>query len=243
VELVVVLRALWRHRILVVLGIVAATAVGLMVASEKRSRSEIASARVVLDTPRSQLVNAEAKGSETLGWRASLLADLMSTQAVRTRIARDMQVPADSIVVVSPDLAVPAKPTPLSELGLDAAAVTPEPYVLTVSAAAGLSTDVQLPIISIQARAPDRAGATRLANVASAILRTAPSPPENTPGVQKFVVERVGPVRARESLSPPRPLLALGAALVALGFWCCGVGLVSGLVGAWRASGRTQPAG
>ena len=254
VELVVLLRALRRHWILVGLGVVAATAVGVAVMNGQASRSGIASARVVLDTRPSQLVDAIAIGADTLGWRASLLADLMASKPVRTRIAREMHIREEDLVVVAPYLAVPAKPTPLSQFSLDAAAATPEPYVLSVSRTAGATSDeplpfdAPLPIISIKARAPDRTQATRLANAATAALKAAAPAPESTPDIeryeiQEFVVERVGPPRARESVSSPNKLVAVAVAIVLFGFWCCCVALVSGVVRALRMSGRIQPAG
>jgi hypothetical protein len=248
VELLSLLRALWRHRILVGLGVVAATAVGLAIASGGGSRSGIAEARVVLDTPRSQLVEAVAIGADTLGWRASLLADLMSSRPVRTRIAHDSHIPEDSLVVVAPYLSVPAKPTALAKLGLDASAATPEPYVLSVGRTAGVPFDAPLPLISIKARAPDPTKATRLANAATAALIAAAATPESTPDIhrseiQQFVVESVGPARAHEVVEGSRVLVALAVAILLLGLWGCCIALVSGVVRSRRFSGPIQPAG
>jgi hypothetical protein len=243
VELLTLLRSLWRHWILVLLGVFAAAAVGLTVANTGTSRSGTANVRVLLDTARSQLVDAEVIGADTLGWRASLLADLMSSRSVRTDIARDLNIPEDSLVVVAQELTVPAKPTPLSELGLDAAAVTPEPYVLTLSRTAGADFDSPLPIISLNARAPDRQKATRLVNVATSILEASASGPEDVRGIQQLVVESVGPVRAQEDLEEPGPLVALLVAIVVFGVWCCCVVLASGVARARRLPRRVQPAG
>lgn len=247
-ELLSLLRELWRHRILVGLGVVAATAVGLATASGGVTRSGIAEARVVLDTPRSQLVDAVAVGADTLGWRASMLADLMSSRPVRTRIAHDLHISEDSLVVVAPYLSVPAKPTALSKLGVDAAAATPEPYVLRVSRTGGVPFDAPLPFISIRAQAPDRSKATRLANAATAALEQAASAPESTPDIhrneiQQFVVESVGPARAREVVTGSRALVGVAVAIVLLALWCCCIALVSGLIRGRRFTGRIQPAG
>ncbi len=150
-ELVALLRVLWRFRIAVAVGAIVAIGVGLMLTRGATSRFGVASMRVMLDTPQSQTVDANPTGAATLEWRAGLLADLMGSDALRLRIARQMGIPADSLVVTAPYLSVPVVPVPLPRHALDVAAVIPQPYQLAIQAASWL------PIIRIDARAPSRA--------------------------------------------------------------------------------------
>lgn len=234
-ELLALVRVLWHHRILVAIGAVGAMAVGLIGTQAGGSHFGVASARVVLDTRKSQLLDVRAKGVDSLAWRAALLADLTGSREMTARIARDMHVREDSLVVIAPYLAVPRIATPLPRHAADAASVTAEPYVLAVQA------DDGLPIVKIDARAPDAAEATRLATAATDALRAAASAPERTPETADVMVESVGPIRARQIVSRPRRLVALGVAAVVFGFWCACVALFARLRRSWGGPAELQP--
>ena len=62
-ELVALLRILWRRRVYVALGLVLALAVGFAASRGETRQLGIASTRVVIDTVDSQLVDAEPVGA------------------------------------------------------------------------------------------------------------------------------------------------------------------------------------
>jgi len=147
-ELVALLRILWRRRVYVALGLVLALAVGFAASRGETRQLGIASTRVVIDTVDSQLVDAEPVGADTLAWRAALLGDLMGSDAGRPRIAYSMGIPEKDLAVVAPHLNEPPKNTPAARRAAEAGAITTQPYVVAIQA------DGPLPIIDIDATAP-----------------------------------------------------------------------------------------
>jgi hypothetical protein len=236
-EVLPVLRSLLSRRLLVGAGLVVAIAVGLMARTTRASDTGLASTRVVLDTLDSQLVHADPKGADSLVWRAQLLSALMGSEPVRRGIARDVRVPAKDLAVVDAALATPVVATtlPVAAAQAAAAAIRPEPYVLTVQ------SDPQLPMVSIEARAPDSGQAARLARAAAAAIAAA-APASGGPELQRFSVEAVGPPRMRTVEAGQGRLRAVGAALAVFVLWCGCVVLCARLTASSRASGRTRTA-
>jgi hypothetical protein len=237
VELVAILRVLWAHRILVALGAVVAIAAGLMVARGETTSVGVASTRIVLDTPDSQLLLPVTKGADSLGWRAALLANLTASQSVREDIADEVGIRPDRLVVIEPLLTTPTVRTALAPRALEAAEHTTADYVLTVR------FDPELPIISVEALAPDRRAATRLAEAATGALTAAAKAPPDTRGKQGLVVNELGTPRTRAIVSGPGRAMPVAVTVVLFGFWCACVALGAGMARAWRAADRpVQPA-
>jgi hypothetical protein len=237
VELVPFLRLLARRPMLVAIGMVVAIAIGVLAAGGKTKESGTASGRVVLDTAKSQLIYGDPSGGDTLGWRGVLLAELAGSRPVTDRISNELGIRRNQLVVVYPDLAEPVMPATLPSRAAQAARATPEKYVLTVR------FDEVLPIISLDAQAPDRAAAARLVEAATGGLKAVGTSEPVSPQIQGLVVEKVGPVRSTAVLDRPQPLLGVALAVILFGLWCAGVALVPRLVSAWRSAGRPpQPA-
>jgi hypothetical protein len=229
-ELAAVLHVLWRFRIVVAVGAVVAIAAGLWDAKGGTARLGVASMRVILDTPKSLTVDVNPPGMDTLEWRAGLLADVMSTREWRRHIAREMGIPIDSLVVMAPYRFGPAAPFPLPRAALDAAAVAPEPYVLAIESVE------RPPIIEIDARAPSRERAGRLAAAAAAALEAAAPVEELVPGKsQGLVAYAVGPPRSFDVASGPGRLMPGVVAAVVFGFWCAGIVLIAAMASARRS--------
>lgn len=236
-EFVPILRTLWRRRILVLIGAVASIALGLVAAGGETSRSGFASARVVLDTERSQLIYRAPSGHGTLPWRAQLLADLTATRPVRERITTEVGIKDRELLVVLPQLDVPVIPSTLPSRASRAANATFEEYILTVR------FDELAPLISIDATAPSREAASRLAGAASSALQDTGTPALVTPGIQGLAVESVGPVLSKEIVKKPKLVLGLALVLCVFGFWCGALALGPRLLDFWRAvAGRPQAA-
>lgn len=236
-ELVAILRLLSRRPVLLAIGAVAAIAIGVLAAGGPTKKSGTASARLVLDTEKSQLIHQAPSGGDTLPWRTVLLADFAASMPVMDRIANEVGIQRSELVVVQPELAVPVLPTTLPTRAAKAAAVTSEKYIVTVS------FDELLPIISLEAEAPGRGAAVRLVEATAGALRDTGTSAGTTPGVEGLVVENVGPVRSKAIVDKPQPLLGVGVALFLFGLWAAAIALIPRLLSAWRyVSLRRQPA-
>jgi hypothetical protein len=225
-ELVALLRTLWRFRIAVAVGAVVAVALGFLAIRGSSSSVGVGSMRVLIDTPTSQTVDAESPALWWLTRQAELLADLTSAAPTRQRVAREMRIPADSLAITTPSLSVPPARRPLSDKALQAATAVDEPYQLAIQGAP------LLPIIGIDATAPNRAEAARLLTAAANALK-AESAVDAAPGNQ-FVVEDIGPVRARKVVTGPGRIIAVLVAVVAFGVWCTCITVFAGVARARR---------
>jgi hypothetical protein len=115
-ELIMMLRDLWRRRILVgcaaLLAVLAGTAVTYRISFPPKLESRkyevgVATTRILVDTPSSQVVEVAPKGSDTLGVRANLLASLMVDGVVKTAIARRAGLRPDQLEGAGQDGAPP----------------------------------------------------------------------------------------------------------------------------------------
>src|SRR5215210_5369269 len=100
-ETVAILRALWCRRRLVAGVLLMAVLVGcafayrISVPPKLQSRSYevgVATSRIFVDTPSSQVVEVSPRGGDTLGTRAGLIASLMVDGTVKAAIARRAQL-------------------------------------------------------------------------------------------------------------------------------------------------------
>lgn len=231
-ELVAILRLLLRRPVLTAIGAVAAIAVGVLAAGGETEKTGTASARLVLDTAPSQLIHQAPTGSDTLLWRTVMLADLTASRPLMDRIAGEVGIRRNELAVVHPELAVPVIPATLPSRAATVAAVTPEEYVLTVR------FDELLPIIALEANAPDRRAAVRLVEAAGDALKDIGTPERVTPQIQGLTVESVGPVRSRTIIDKPQPLLGIGFAIAVFAVWSAGVALSPRVRSAWRYTFR-----
>jgi hypothetical protein len=227
-ELLPIVRRLWAGRFWLAAAAALAVIATVMAGPARTVTSAIAWTQVALDTPSSQLVDPAPKGADSLSWRASLMTRLMSTDATQRRLARDLGIRTDEVTVVDPVLAAPEVRASLPTRAADAAAVTAAHNVLTVE-----MRNSSLPVIFIEAAAPDAAGARRLAEAAVAILMQQAGregryasriPAAGTRRYQPFAVQQVADIRvepissAEVSMRAPLPgvLFLLFCALVAL---------------------------
>lgn len=225
-ELIPLLRLLWARRVALAGGVVLALALAVVVGMPSSASSAVAWTRVGLDTPRSQLIASMPPGADTLPWRASLLTHLMTTDETRGLLAQRLGLPPDQVAVVDPILSTPLIPASMPTKASTAAAPT-VPYLLKLSV-----KDPSLPVISIEAAAPDRAGALSLARAAVAILESQASsegtyasliPSANARRLQPFLVQPVADLRVKPVVSAVMPIKRLGAAVVVLGLWFAAV--------------------
>lgn len=231
-EVLGLLRVIWRRRLALGSGVLAAVAVLVVLGGTKSvsTSSGVAWTRVALDTPKSQLVAAATTGADTLAWRASLMSHLMATDSSTEQLAGRLRVSPDQITVVDPTLAQPLVPTDTAEAATKVSTGVLTPYVLIVYA------DGQIPVISIEAAAADTNDAVRLAEAAVAVLESQSSAGGHlksliptgvgTLGLQPFVVAQVSPLREGLMRSSSLPTKAIGGSLFVFILWCVGVAVV-----------------
>jgi hypothetical protein len=220
-ELLAFLRWLRRHPIAVGLGVLIAAAAAFMSVQGPSHTFATASQRLVLDTPKSQLLNADPLGADTLTWRAAVLSEMTATRPLKDRITRDMGVPSRSLGVTSMNLTDPAVESALTVAAQEAEAEAGARYLVAVS------FDERFPLITVATRAPDRHAAARLAAVTTAALSTATTAPPGTGAPQGLVVESIGQPRTKTVVDGPHRLTAIVVFAVLLSVWCVGIALLS----------------
>ena len=129
---------------------------------------------------------------------------------------------------------MPIVPASLPKTAAESAANPGEAYLLTVH------SDAMIPLISLEAQAPDRGAAARLAEAAAHALKISAAPAD-MPEAQSFIAEPVGPITTRILPADHRTLQMLGVAIVLFGLWCAGVVLVSAIARSMRLP-ETKPA-
>jgi hypothetical protein len=245
-ELVAILRLLWRHRLLVLGAGLIAMLVGLSlvyrigVPPKLESRHYdvgIGSATALVDTPNSQVVDLGGDtGSDiaTLSARAGLLASLMTSSPIKDEIAARSGIKAEQLITGS------ASATGASS-GADGKQQGPEAYVLRASIASVDSG--QIPIISVKTQAPDAAAAGRLANDAVTLLQehirtTAGS--DKVPVGRRVVVRQLGPANAGTESRGPSPMLGLLAAFFVFAAGCGAIVGAFALARGWRQAAALE---
>src|SRR3954470_10706961 len=145
---VTILRNLWHRRMLVAVAGFVAFAAGWLFAfgpalsfppKPRGYTVGVATANLLVDTPRSQVVDVAPKGSDTLAARANVLANLMVDGEVKDAIAKRAGVAPKKIIgsVPSPDGSEP--PPKLNA------------HSLAYSTSVVLTSDMtELPIIKVQ---------------------------------------------------------------------------------------------
>lgn len=230
-QTVTILRELWHRRLLVGVVAVVAVAVGFLLAfrisfpPESRSSSVgAATARILVDSPRSQVVDILPKGSTTLGARASVLANLMVEGEVKKAIAdraglRPRQISAAAIA--------PGGPTEVS---------SSKDYSLRTSVLTN-TDQIELPIIKVDTRAPTPALAANLANAAVGGLSEyldSKAAAEKVGADERLRVKTFGAAQGTTASRGPGRPLALAAVIFIFVGGCALILVSSALARAWR---------
>jgi hypothetical protein len=232
---VTILRELWRYRLSVCAAAFMAVTIGWLLAfgatMPPKSRSYkvgVATASVLVDTPRSQVVEVAPEGSETLGERANVLANLMVDGEIKDVIARRAGLAPKQLIATatSGGAAEPAKP------------LNARSHSLTTNAVVA-SDSADLPIIRVQTQAPDVTQAIRLANAAVTGLSSyldAKAATETVPDTRRLRVRGLGVAQGHEA---PRGPGRITAAAVVIFLFAAGCGVIlalSALTRGWRAA-------
>lgn len=208
-DTVKILRQLWHFRLLValiaLLAVVAGFAVSFKLGFPLESRKYtvgVATARILVDTPNSQVVEVAPAGSDAVGGRATLLANLMVDGEIKAAIAKRAGLKPEQLIGVGETATAP-----------DSAAVTPtkNSYVLTTEVLT-VPNGGWLPIIEVSTQAPDAARAKRLADAAVGGLTgflDSKAAADAVPDADRLRVGPLGVAQAREETRGPRLLFSL----------------------------------
>ena len=240
-----ILRELKRHPVLVVVGATLAIVVGLLLAyrvspfppklESRKYEVGVATARVLVDTPNSVVVEVSPKGSETLGSRANLLSNLMAEGALKTEIAERAGLPPKQLVAVAESQTGPQAG------GNDGASIDARSYVLTTRVLTNTAGD-QLPIIELESQAPDSAQAAELADAGVSGLQeyldSKAAGEEDVTAARRLRVTGLGPAQAATETRGAGGLIALAAGLLLFAAFCAAILLFAALVRAWRQAAQ-----
>jgi hypothetical protein len=230
--------------VLVALAGLIAVAAGVLVAfrpsvsppalESRKYEVGLARARILVDTPASQVVAVSPKGAETLGGRANLLANLMVDGELKAGIAKEAGIPARRLIGVGdPDTG------PVAEPGADGR----DAYVLRAQAPI-TPAGGWLPIIDVEAQAPTAAAARTLAAAAvtgvSRHLDTRAAA-ERVAGAERLRVGGIGVGQARVVTRGPRRLVTLVVALLVFAAGCAGILAGDAVVRSLRGLPRDHP--
>ena len=241
-EAVTILRELWRRRILVAVVAVASVLAGLAISyhlalppESRKFDVGIASGRILVDTPDSQVVDVSPKGSGTLGLRASVVANLMTEGEVKATIARDAGLRPDQLragVEVEGELPVV----------LSSASGDPNAHLLTTRPAVN-PDGAPLPMIDIEAQAPNTAAAARIANAAVSGLNDyldSKAAGEDVPDARRLQVTGFGAPQVRQETRGPRNVVALAVGLFVFVAGCAAILLLTALARAWKVAAEQE---
>jgi uncharacterized protein involved in exopolysaccharide biosynthesis len=242
-EIISILRVLRRHRFLVALGVVLSVLVALKMSyqvsfmppslASKQQTSGVATAKVVIAGRTQTAFDIDSEITSTLATRAAILADLLSADDVRARIARGAGLQPDELAVLSPVWGPPTVDIALPTAATEAARLTHEPYVLGVTSAGNV------PIISFKATGPDPVRAAKITNAGIAAVGELIA--ARSRGRSNIVVERLGPALGRTLVTGPKKAIAIVATLVVFAVWCTAIVFLSWFKSRWRRRRLMSP--
>jgi hypothetical protein len=228
-DTVTILRRLWRHRLFVGLVAVFAVIVGVFVSyklpsfESRKYEVGVATARILVDTPASQVVDVAPKGSDSLGVRATLLSNLMVDGVVKSVIAKRAGIPENKLYGVA-DAADGSSP----------GGAKPDPRGYSIATTVLVTTKGDsLPIIELTAQGPDARGAEKLANASIDGLRdylNSKALAEAVPDGQRLRVSGLGVPQASQQVRGPRMIFSVAAVIFVFGFGCAAILMLTGLL-------------
>ena len=240
---VTILRELWRRRAAVGLVVLAAVLVGLLISFRPGLPPEsrqydvgTATARLLVDTPQSQVIKVNPKGSDTLGVRANVIANLMVEGPAKAAIAKRAGLEPSQLVGIAESELQPEMVSPK-------AARNPDVNLMKTRVVMDLDGE-QLPLVEVRVQAPDPARATALANASvtglTDYLNARAAADEDLDAEKRLNVAGLGGAEATLTTRGPSPLLSVGAAIFVFLAGCAAIVLVSALAQGWREADASE---
>ena len=238
-ESVTILRDLWRRRTAVCAIGLLALAIGFLLAyrvgfpPERRSYTVgVATASVLVDTPRSQVVEVAPKGSDALASRANVLANLMVDGEIKNAIVQRAGLRPEHVVASAPSAGNLNSPPPL----------TARSHAYSTSVA--LTSDMaELPIIRVETQAPDVAQAIKLANAAIDGLGAyldSKAVDESISDSRRLRVRALGTAQGHAAARGPSRMMALFLTIVLFLVGCALILAMSALVRGWHTAAALE---
>jgi hypothetical protein len=234
-----ILRDLWRGRLAVAVFALIALMVGALVAYQpsfppqsRKYSLGVASVRILVDTPDSQVVAIAAEGQATgdLGGHASLLAQLMAQGDAKAAIARRAGISPTKLVTVAPS--DPSQGAPAGVAG------NPNAEALVFHTLTNDSGD-NLPIIGVDAQARTGQRAAELANASVAGLEEylhSKASVEGIPEHRQLRVRALSVAQGQDVVHGPTLVLAAAATVLTFGALCSILLIGFALARNWRAA-------
>jgi len=246
------LQDLWRLRRYVAIVAVLAVLAGVGMTVQSGSYDVgAASAQVLVDTQRSQVVGASGGVTSSgglllgaLGTQANLLADLMVEGTIKADIAKRAGVNPNKLTGVSTAVTVPsastAGPSPVTLPS------GPNVYGLSTQILTDVAGATSLPIIEIDAYAPTPNKAERLANAAVAGLQafvSSEAATEQIPSAERLSIMNLGVSQATSQARGSSPLIGFVVVLLVLLLGCVSILWIQAMVRGWRSASERERLG
>jgi hypothetical protein len=250
-ELARTLKSLWKRRRLVALGVVIAAFVAFLSiyqvsllppgATSRTNVFATASTQILVDTPDSAFADLSNELTP-LETRASVFARFLASPAAVTLIAKEAEVPVDTIEAQGPyDLNLPV-------IQQEPTAEKRSTQIIGEGALYRLRFDNNpvLPIVAVFAQAPTKEEALNLANAVPRALRAyvkGIQVKQDTPPSKRVVIRKLGEATGGVVNEGANVQIAGLVFFVVLGFWC--LLLIPGqtIARGWREAGIEDAGG
>ena len=230
-ELLVTLRVLRQRPALVAMGAIVAIGAALAVLyqvslwppalTSRQHTSGHATAQVLVDRPHSLLADSAPNGADPIESRALLIANLMASAPVKQVFARDAGLASDELTVVALPTYQQAVSSPLVERVSAREAEAPGPYAITARA------DGRLPLVTIDASAPDASSAAALVAIAERGLASLAASQNTAFG--RLVATPLGTPQVSRVRRGPQRGAALAVSVTVFCLWCVCIAVGTGM--------------
>ena len=234
-----VLRELWRLRRYVAGVCVLALLAGGALISRQYTVG-VATARILVDTPSSQVVDVSPKGGGLIALQANLLATVMVDGTIKSAIAHRVGVQPNQLAGVTAAATEPSAsgPAPVS------APSGPHVYALTTEILTDNAGN-NLPIIQLSAQAPTATAASRLANAAITSLNAyvvSKAAVERIPHSDRLDINALNSSPAATEVRGPSKIIGVVVVLLVILIGCATILGIQALVRGWRAASAREQA-
>jgi hypothetical protein len=240
-EIVSFLRILARHRVAVTFGVVLAALAGAATykLSSKSHDTAIAWGNMILAEPHTTPSALDSRISGSLADRATLLADLATTESARNAIAHAAGLPAADVAVQGPAMGAPQIPIPMP-VAAQPVALPTALYTASVSTE-DPATGSQVPIIHVMVTGPVLATEERVVTAVMKSMEGIVGSPIHAAGVSSLVAQPLGAPQVVVEAPSSHKVFAVLVPIVVLIMWCSAIVIGSGLARRARSRrGRTR---
>jgi hypothetical protein len=244
-DTVMVLRELWRLRRYVAVVCVLALLTGAALISREYTVG-VATARILVDTPKSQVADVSPKGSGLVALQANLLATIMVDGTIKSAIAQRVGVKPNELVGVTTAATDPSASgsSPVSGSSGPSAPSGPDAYALTTQIMTDNAGNT-LPIIQLSAQAPTAAAASRLGNAAISSLNdyvVSKAAAQRIPHSDRLNINALNSSPAATEVRGPSKLIGVVVVLLVILIGCAAILGIQALVRGWRAASALEKA-